>query len=305
MLVLDRREPQELENHIRSLGIPVCRTVELDFGDVRFSGNGEFGECMVGVERKRLSDLVNSMKDRRLAGHQIRGMWTQHDYCYLIAEGMWRPGRAGEIEEWGWVQREKKNGWRTAYGDADRVAVSYRQVDAFLNTLSLKSRGRGGEPLIVKRSQSVYETAVLLVDLYKWFTDKQWSQHHSHDQVYCNVEVKKGHGSQWAEPHSHDEDFATGKRVGIRAGFEQKVPTTLWRAAMQLPGVDRRAELVAGHFGSLIEMAIAGLTAEMKEIVLRYLRDHPEEAEREWRGIDGFGPKTAAAVVRAVLERGA
>jgi ERCC4-type nuclease len=55
--------------------------------------------------------------------------------------------------------------------------------------------------------------------------------------------------------------------------------------ASQLPGIDRRAEKVAEHFGSVRAMVEAG--------------------EKEWQAIEGIGKVTARAVVRAIREEGA
>lgn len=62
-------------------------------------------------------------------------------------------------------------------------------------------------------------------------------------------------------------------------------PNTLWRMAAQLPGVDRRAQAVAGHF--------------------RTVRDMANATEKEWEEVPGIGKKTAEAAVRAITEEGA
>ncbi len=81
-------------------------------------------------------------------------------------------------------------------------------------------------------------------------------------------------------------------------------PTTLWRMAAQLPGVDRRAEAVANHFGTVFDMAMAGLPDNDKERIREWLIDHPKEVERAWRAIDGVGPAISQAASQAVLVKG-
>ncbi len=288
MILLDRREPPELERHIQQAGPEVSREMELDYGDCAFSGNGPEGpgSCMVGFERKKLSDLITSMQDRRLAGRQLSGMCRAYDFVYLVAEGIWREGSGGEIEERGWDQRAKRNDWRPVYSRLGSRAVSYEQLDHFLCTWEVK---RGVK---LKRTKDPEETARFYVSRWRWFNGKGWDEHTSDSQVYCGPVGKKGHGAQWAEVHGHDPTVNPGGRVGTTNGTvgcqfdERGNPTTLLRMAMQLPGVmDKRAALVAGHFGTVEAMARA--------------------SEEEWLGIEGIGPKTSAAVVRAIRERGA
>jgi ERCC4-type nuclease len=294
MIAVDRREPPDLDTALIRLNLEISR-LTLPFGDLCFAGHGEFGPATVGFERKRLSDLINSMKDRRLAGHQLHGLWESYDYVVLIAEGVWRPGGAGEIEEL--VGRD----WRPAYSHVDRQSVNYQQLDAYLNSLSLRSRHEEtGEPLRVKRSGSIRETAAIVASLYRGF-QKRWEDHHAHDQIYApepSLGGKKGgrNGGLGARGKAH------GERAAVTAAGRQRKVTPCWRAAAQLPGIDRRAEAVKEHFGTLFKMALAGVPEELVRKVEDYLADHPEAAPMEWMRIDGIGGKRAGDAVRAMLE---
>lgn len=219
----------ELLSHLRRYDIDIATGMKLPFGDAMFEGNGERGECTVGIEHKRLSDLITSMKDRRLSGHQLRGLWQAYDYVWLVVEGVWRPGQGGEIEEL------RGHEWRTMYGRSDRYAVNYRQVVSYLHSLALRSRSpQTGEPLRVIRTQNPRQTAAEYAALYLGFTEKTWEQHHAHDQIYTEVTMP-------------------ARRVGIA----QAPVTVLWRMAAMLPGLDRRAEGVAKYFGTVEAMANA------------------------------------------------
>ena len=268
MLILDRRET-DLEPILRRHDVEVVVS-ELEFGDLLFTGNGPDGECMVGVERKRLSDLVNSMKDRRLSGHQLAGLWRSVDYVFLFVESVFRPGPHGEIEEL------RDRDWRPFYSvGKGSSAIAYAQVQSYLTSLELLGN------VVVRRSPNMNATAAQYAALYSWF-QKPWGKHHAHDQIYTNT-PDKGHGTGWGTPHGHDEEF--GKYGRGRAIVVGKPPSTCWRMASQLPGIDRRAEKVAEHFGSVRAMVEAG--------------------EKEWQAIDGIGKITARAVVRAIREEGA
>ena len=306
MIIVDPRENNDVMTAASKLGVEIVKAdANLDYGDYVFDGYGEFGECMVGCERKKLGDLVNSMTDRRLSGHQLRGLWKCYDYVFLLVEGMFRPGPGGEIEELVWDGRERKNVWRAFYKNGnkgERGAVSYRHVDAYLNSLSLRSRSPRGEPLRVKRSSYHTETAAQLVALYKGFTEKRWDEHHAHDELYAPG-PKKGHGGNWAHPHEHNEGFGAGRSAGV--GLKQDDPTTVWRMASQLGGIDRRAVKVAQYFKTVRNMDLAGLDPVIRKQVDTWFLAHPESAEQAWQAIDGIGKAIAKAAVRAITEEGA
>ena len=268
-IILDDRE-RDIAPELQRCDVDVVVS-RLEFGDAMFSGNGPHGECLVGIERKRLSDLVNSMKDRRLAGFQIKGMQRSYDFCFLTIESVFRPGPHGEIEEL------HGRDWRPFYTvGKGSSAVAYRQLTAFVTTLELLGN------LIVRRTSNMRETAAQIVALHHWFNDKEWDQHHSHDQIYTNT-PEKGHGTGWGTPHAHDEEF--GKYGRGRAIVVGKPPSTCWRMASQIPGIDRKAEVVAAHFGTVRAMVEAG--------------------EKEWQRIPGIGKTTARAAVRSIREEGA
>ena len=93
-IFIDDRET-DLIPVLSKLDVP-SQAVRLEYGDVMWEGLGpNHSEVLVGCERKKLSDLVNSMKDRRLSGHQLRGMSQAYDYRLLWTEGQWRPGQDG------------------------------------------------------------------------------------------------------------------------------------------------------------------------------------------------------------------
>lgn len=309
MIYLDRREPDELEKAIRYLGVEVTAECDMKFGDIMFEGNGERGPgAMVGIERKKLSDLVNSMKDRRLSGHQLRGCWQTFDYVYLVCEGIWRPGPSGEIQHQTpvrvvkggkWVNtRDYK--WEVFYGHVDRKSVAYRHLAGFLHSLTLRSRSPRREPLRVLRTSSVQETAAQVVSLYKNFNERAWGEHYAHDVIYDGGLPIKQHGGEWAHPHNHDGERDVGK-------YEQENPNTCWRMLSQLPGVDRKAREIAKYFGTPFDMALAGLDPRLRKAVDAWFEGHPEVVVKVWQEAFGVvkGRAKAEAAIRAVKVRGA
>jgi ERCC4-type nuclease len=226
----------------------------LSYGDLAFEGNGPRGRCAVVIERKQIGDLVDSIKSRRLSGHQLPGMADEYDYCYLIVEGVWKPGPDGElIVGHGSTENERSYGgsWSNAYS-----RLRYRALDNYLATLELHAG------VIYRRTLSPTETVAMVVDLYRWWNDKLWEEHSSHLAVYAPAEIRQGKSR-----------FQLVKR-----------PVTLCEKwAMQLEGVDSKAEAVAQHFGSGRAMALAG--------------------EREWMAIRGIGKLIAKRAVQAIASR--
>jgi ERCC4-type nuclease len=173
MVYLDPRKGSgELYQPLRHLGLQV--TVEqLDFADVMFHGNGADGDCVVGIERKTIRDLINSMETKRLAGHQLAGLVENFHYAFLFVEGIWRPGTSGDIEEM------RGGGWRAVY--LGGRTANYRAVHNHLTTLDLLCGVR------TWRTYSTQETCRAVSDLYHWFNDKAWEGHESHIAVHSKI----------------------------------------------------------------------------------------------------------------------
>lgn len=223
--MLDDRESDlpQLLRYFRPFDVHVTSS-RLPSGDACWEGFGpDSGNWLVGVERKKIRDLINSMRTRRLSGSQIPEMWKTYDRSYLLVEGIWRPGSTGMIEI------NASSGWQTL--TLQSSAVSYREVDSYLQ--SMASPELGG--MIVYRTSTTAETAAWLVSRYKWW-QKAWDKHTAHKQIYApEPEVKK---------------------LGWRAVREE--PSMVWKMAAQLPGIDQKAELVAKAFKTPLEMCQAG-----------------------------------------------
>lgn len=162
----DRTGSVELADCLRSMHLEV-EVKRMQFGDFAFDGNGPKGPCTVGVERKRLRDLLCCLQDGRFAAHQLPGMIETYDFCYLIVEGRWSvdPKTEDLIEVC-------KEGWRPVRLGPSH-AFQYREIDNYLNTIAAMSSCR------IKTSTCPAETVMQLCDLYHWWNDKTWSQHQS------------------------------------------------------------------------------------------------------------------------------
>lgn len=224
MVIFDDREAASFSAHMAGYGIETAIS-RLEFGDACFSGNGPNGEVMVGVEHKRLDigsqDLVASLLDDRLIGHQIKGMRSAYDQVVLLVEGNWRCGGTGEIEALG------RSGWEPLF--RRRKGISYRQIDGFLASLEYSG-------VAVWRAQDERQSAAILASRYQWWS-KAWKDHRSLGAIYApGPETARSGGKPrvWTEP-----------------------PTLAMRIAAQIPGLDRRAWEVGKRFGTATAMVNA------------------------------------------------
>lgn len=140
----------------------------LEYADCMFFGNGPEGmPCPIGVERKAIRDLVNSMGTGRLSGHQLPGLSANYQWVYLIIEGIWRYNPSS-----GLLEIRSGGNWEPLQFGSRRYMC--REVIGFLNTIAVKTG------VIVMYSGSKRETAQVIHSLFNWWNNKQWDEHMSH-----------------------------------------------------------------------------------------------------------------------------
>ena len=165
MLLVDRRiGSKDLLVPLQKMGLPAELT-ELAYGDLAFEGRGEHGATVdIGIELKRLSDLLNSLRSGRLAGHQLPGMIQMYEYSWLIVEGRWGADRWGHV--------------RALKGSPLHGQMAIGELEKTLLTLEL----RGG--LHVCRTCNRRGTLLFISSLYHWWVDRNLDAHCSHLTVH-------------------------------------------------------------------------------------------------------------------------
>lgn len=68
---------------------PTVLPKHLPVGDFCFTGEGPKGPALIGVERKRIKDMLSSVRTGRMA-EQLVGMLNHYDYSFLVLEGTFR-----------------------------------------------------------------------------------------------------------------------------------------------------------------------------------------------------------------------
>lgn len=148
------------------LGAPTVELTTLEFGDLAFAGSGPDGDTLIGLEVKKIGDVIQCIVGGRFVGHQLPGLLATYGFSYLIVEGNYREGPDGVLEvPWGagWGQIasgftvEKLNNWLTTVQELAgiRIRQTYKRRD----------------------------TAALAVSLYHWY-QKPWTEHKSLNVIY-------------------------------------------------------------------------------------------------------------------------
>lgn len=212
MIFIDQRVgSRELLGDFASLDIPAEILGEID-SDFQFSGHGPNGCVMIGFERKTVPDLVQSMREGRLAGigGQIGKMLKSYDVIYLIIEGRYRRGDTGLVET------PQGRDWAPMRG---HVYIS--ELLQFITSI----RELAGLRIIETYDEK--DTAFRIGQEYKWW-NKPFESHDLYQTLYCN------------NPKPI--------RTGHKASLFQRVPqlVELWLA--QLPGIDSKCFTLSPHF---------------------------------------------------------
>lgn len=228
--MFSKREPSMIQIDSRqgsgefvSLFPPGVPTIvgKLEFGDFAFLGNGEGDEPVsIGVERKGIKDLLNSISTGRLAGHQLIGLVNNYHYVYIVVEGLWRFNPTD-----GMLEERNGPGWTPIQLGSRRFMA--REVLGFLHTLMVKTG------VMVFYSGSKRETVQVVCMLHGWWSNKSWDDHTAH------LGLVKQHKS-------------------TEGAVELVKAPLLRRVAAELPGIGwQKSREVAKHFGSVMEMVLA------------------------------------------------
>ncbi len=166
MILIDPRAgSNELTAPLTLAGLP-CIETTLEFGDLAFIGRGEQGvQVNIGIEHKKLPDLVQSLTDDRLAGHQAPGMLITYDRSYLIIEGEWDVDSGGNV-----VVPTRIKGRATRLKGCPPASILQQRV------LTLEHRAG----LRVRWTRSQQETIRYVSALYRFWTDRDLDEHRSH-----------------------------------------------------------------------------------------------------------------------------
>lgn len=168
--MVDRRVgSKDLLAPLRSAGLD-AQLVELEYADVAFTGRGAKNASVdVGIELKRLNDLVSSLRSGRLAEHQLPGLRSMYEHAWLVVEGYWRTDDYGNVV----VFQGRHRGWCPLPGN-----MKASELEKQVLTLELC----GG--LHVRYTNTRADTLRFVGNLYRWWTDQALDHHNSHLAIH-------------------------------------------------------------------------------------------------------------------------
>lgn len=172
MLCDDQSGSVDLYPYLKAImpGNVALTRIDPPFGDMAWYGNGPNGELRIGVEYKKIDELLTSMLDGRVV-KQIRGMLVHYDRRYLLIEGRIRCDRNTGI-----MQKQSGDRWR----DIDRggKGYTYNELEHWYTTIEEHTQTR------VKQTFDQHESARWLKMKHSWWTNKKWDDHDAMNQFH-------------------------------------------------------------------------------------------------------------------------
>lgn len=148
----------------------------LEYADFMFMGHSDGEDILIGVERKRIGDFINSMCTGRLSGKQLIGMVNSYHYLYLVIEGIFRANpQNGLLETW------HSGGWQE-YRAGKRLFMA-RDIWTFMNTLQVVCG------LHCYHCPRETDTVQYIMALHHWW-HKEYDEHKSHLQLHTGNVVQ-------------------------------------------------------------------------------------------------------------------
>lgn len=157
-----KRKNLDLVQHIARQSVPV-ETTFLPFADAAIEVNGPDGIALVGVERKRLHDMLTCVEDARYNAQRV-GMKQEYPVSVLMIEGHWKPH-----DPEGFLMEGFNGGMTWGFMKPRGNRVLYAKLFRYLISVSLAG-------VIVQYSRDPFHTAFNLCEWHGW-GQKKWDDH--------------------------------------------------------------------------------------------------------------------------------
>lgn len=162
---------KDLIEPLLEMGLPVVED-DMPSGDIVFTGRGEKGVPVeIGIEFKKLGELIGSLQTQRLQGHQLLKMRKAFAFSYLLTEGELMWNSQGVLTKWARVR-----GVRTLVPIPGNM-----RVNEFLKRIHVLHLRGGLNPLWSPNRQ---DTLKQIEVLYRVWTDQDLDEHKSHLAIY-------------------------------------------------------------------------------------------------------------------------
>jgi len=152
---------------------PADVETDLKYGDISFTGRGIGGAPLdIGIEYKKLGEMITCCRDGRFAGHQLPGLTgpkKMYDRAWLLVEGAWRADKNGLVATY----KGPRIGWKAVPGSMS-VSEYEKHLFTFIECGAIR----------LKETDTQESTVRFLVNLYHWWTDCDLDKHTSHIAVH-------------------------------------------------------------------------------------------------------------------------
>ena len=235
MLLVDYRAGSaELLAPLRKMGLPVERGDIL--ADIAFEGRGEGGApVMVGIEFKKLGELVQSLRTQRFQGHQLLKMRDSFEFCYLLIEGELHYDTRGHL-----LRRRGRREFQKLPGS---MAVG----ELFKRLLVLHLRG--GCNIISARTRT--DSLRWIEALYRVWTDCDLDQHKSHIAIYQAPTLAPV--SEFRAFISRIDGISLRKSLTIEKHFGGSIRRAVNASKAEWMKVEGIGPLIAQHINDVME----------------------------------------------------
>lgn len=159
---------RELQPLIARQGIS-CEVTPMKYADATFEGYGPGGLVGIGIERKKVREFLDCIKNGRYTGYQRVGMAKMYPrFCILMIEGLWKPDRRSGMLLHGIEDDKGGVFWTNKWGPGmDRVM--YYTFRRYLFSVMLSG-------VYVLFTRDITHTAYEITELYHYF-QKAWRDH--------------------------------------------------------------------------------------------------------------------------------
>lgn len=165
ILVAHEQSSLELLDTINKIGVKAEKHV-LPYGDYAFEGNGPSGRMFIGIERKKLHDMLSCVDDSRYSAHQKIGMAQYYKRSYLMVEGVWKPH-----DQTGHLMEGFNAGKSFGYCKQRSQPVMYHKLYRYLLSV-------GNSGVQIDYTRDPYHTAFNICECYHYY-QKKWDSHTS------------------------------------------------------------------------------------------------------------------------------
>lgn len=144
---------------------------QLPSADFAFEGDGpNQSRLQIGIERKTIPDLIQSIQSKRLVGYQIPNLVRDFSRVYLLVEGIWRPNKDSGI-----IELFNGSSWNSPFGSA----MMAKDVKAFLYTLQELCNVR------LLMCSCPDDSVKTVIGLFNWW-NKPYEEHQSHTSIHMD-----------------------------------------------------------------------------------------------------------------------